>query len=101
MPESNSAVRVVDNPDKRRYETFIGDDLAGFLTYRTRPGVVVLVHTEVDPDFEGHGVGSQLASAVLGEARAQGLHIDPVCPFIVSYIRRHPEHADLVAGPEA
>jgi predicted GNAT family acetyltransferase len=99
MSESNSAVRVVDNPAKRRYEAYVGDELAGFITYRERSGVVVLVHTEVDATFEGQGVGSRLASAVLEETRARGRQIDPVCPFITSYIKRHPEHADLVAEP--
>lgn len=97
MPEADSSLRVVDRPDKSRYEAYVGDQLAGFVTYRTRLGVVVLVHTEVHADFEGHGMGGRLASAVLDEARARGLKVDPVCPFIASYIGRHPEYADLVA----
>ena len=57
MPESDSSVRVVDNPDRNRYEAYVGDELAGFVTYRARPGVVVLVHTEVDDAFEGRRGG--------------------------------------------
>jgi uncharacterized protein len=100
MPESDLSVEVVDNPSRSRYEAHIGDRLAGFVTYRTRPGVVVLVHTEVDDEFEGSGVGSRMASSVLEELRARGLQVDPVCPFIAAYIERHPEFADLVAGPQ-
>ncbi len=99
MSESDSSLRVVDRPDKSRYEAYVGDQLAGFVTYRTRPGVVVLVHTEVYAEFEGHGTGGRLASAVLEEARARGLKVDPVCPFIASYIEGHPQYADLVAQP--
>ncbi len=62
MPEPDSSVRVVDNPAKDRYEAYVGDELAGFVTYRTRPGAVVLVHTEVDDAFEGRGVGGHLAA---------------------------------------
>ena len=61
MPEPDSSVRVVDNPDRSRYEAYVGDELAGFVIYRKRPGVVVTVHTEVNAGFEGHGVGSRLA----------------------------------------
>ena len=95
MPKPDS-VRVVDNPGKNRYEAFVGDELAGFVTYRTRSGVVVLVHTEVDPAFEGHGVGGRLASFALEDLRARGLKVKPLCPFIVRYLEHHPELADVV-----
>lgn len=101
MPESDSSVKVVDNPDRSRYEAYVGDELAelaGLVTYRTRPGVVVLVHTEVHDEFEGHGVGGRLVAAVLGDVRARGLKIEPVCPFVADYLERHPEQADLVVG---
>ncbi len=103
MPEAVSSVRVVDNPDKNRYEAYVGDELAGFITYRTRPGAVVLVHTEVDEAFEGHGVGGDLAAGALADLRARGLKVYPLCPFIARYIERHPEVSDLVArsGPGA
>jgi|HubBroStandDraft_6_1064221.scaffolds.fasta_scaffold2427221_1 predicted GNAT family acetyltransferase len=98
MPETDPSVRVVDNPDRNRYEAYVQDSLAGFVTYRTRPGVVTLVHTEVDRAFEGHGVGGRLAAGALEDARARGVQVEPLCPFIVTYLRRHPEFADLVLG---
>jgi predicted GNAT family acetyltransferase len=100
MAEPESSVRVVDNPDRSRFEAYVGDELAGYVTYQVRPGVVVLVHTEVGSDFEGHGVGGHLASAALEQIRAQGLKVQPLCPFIVRYLGHHPELADLVVGAE-
>jgi predicted GNAT family acetyltransferase len=100
MPTSDSTVRVVDNPDRNRFEAYVGDELAGYVTYRVRPGVVVLVHTEVGSDFEGHGVGGHLASTALEQIRARGLKVEPLCPFIAHYLERHPELADLVARAE-
>jgi len=97
MPEPDSSVRVVDNPDKERYEAYVGDELAGFVTYRARPGAVVLVHTEVDDAFEGRGVGGRLAAGALDDLRARGVKVEPLCPFIARYIQRHPEFSDLVA----
>ena len=101
MPESEPSVEVVDNTTASRYEAHIGNRLAGFVTYLKRPGVVILIHTEVDDDLEGHGVGSRLASSVLEMLRAAGLKVEPVCPFIAAYIKRHPEYADLVARADA
>jgi uncharacterized protein len=98
MPETDPSVRVVDDPDRNRYEAYVQDSLAGFVTYRIRPGVVTLVHTEVDKAFEGHGVGGRLAAFALEDARDRGVQVEPLCPFIVSYLGRHPEFADLVLG---
>ena len=70
--------------------------LAGFATYRLHPGRITFLHTEIEPEYEGSGLGSRLAAAVLDDARARGLSVVPICPFISSWIRRHPEYADLV-----
>ena len=51
----------------------------------------------VDPAFEGRGIGSQLATFALDDARARGLAVVPRCPFFAAFIGRHPEYADLVA----
>ena len=58
---------------------------------------MVFTHTEVDPSFEGQGVGSALARGALDDVRSRGLHIIAMCPFISAYVRRHPEYADLIA----
>ncbi len=97
MSEGAPSVEVTDHPERHRFEAHLRAALAGHLAYRLRPGVIVLVHTEVDPAFEGHGVGGRLAATALDEARARGLRVDPRCPFVAAYIGRHPDYADLVA----
>jgi predicted GNAT family acetyltransferase len=92
------AVEVSDNVSEQRYEARVGPDLAGFIDYRRQPGVTALLHAEVDPAFEGRGVGSRLAAGALDEIRARGDSVIPACPFVRVYIERHPEYADLVAG---
>jgi predicted GNAT family acetyltransferase len=93
-------LRVVDNPEEQRYELWLGATLAGLIDYRSEPGVVLLVHTEVDQAFEGQGLGGRLVAGALDDLRARGLQLVPLCPFVRSYLRRHREYADLVArGP--
>lgn len=70
---------------------------AGLAAYRRREDRVVFTHTEIDPAFEGHGVGSALAKAALDDVRAKGLKAVPLCPFIRTWIDRHPDYEDLVA----
>lgn len=87
---------VRNNPDEHRYEVRVDGQLAGFAQYRDRPGLLAFIHTEVDPAFEGKGVGSALAKAALDDARTQAVAVLPFCPFINEYIRRHPQYTDLV-----
>jgi predicted GNAT family acetyltransferase len=97
------ALAVTDNPDARRYEVTANGELAGILTYRLHDDRVVFLHAEVDPKFEGHGVGSRLAREALDDVIAQGKQITPLCPFVNDYIHRHPEyveHVDVVHRPE-
>jgi uncharacterized protein len=89
-------VTVADNPDARRYEARVDDEVAGFVQYGVRPGLLALVHTEVDPRFEGQGVGGRLVRGALDDARAKGLRVLPFCPFVNGYLKRHPDDVDLV-----
>jgi len=90
-------VRVVDNPADERYELWVGDEPAGQIVYRLREDAVALIHTEVADAFEGHGLGGKLVAGALADIRGRGLRLIPICPFVRSYLERHPEQADLVA----
>lgn len=95
----NDMPRAEVKRDERahRWEARIDGAVAGFAAYRLHDGVVVFTHTDVDPAFEGRGVGSALARTALDEVLATGeLRVKPVCPFIRSWIDRHPSYRDLV-----
>ncbi len=87
---------VQDNPAKSRYELRVGGELAGFVGYRIRGQAIDLLHTEVDPRFQGGGLAAKLAKASLDDARARHLAALPTCPYIRSWISKHPDYADLV-----
>jgi uncharacterized protein len=97
VTDRSPEVRVRDNPERHRYEAWIGGGLVGFVDYHLQPGLVKILHTEVDRAAEGHGVGSRLAAGALDDIRSRGLSVLVVCPFVREYIRRHPEYADLAA----
>jgi hypothetical protein len=91
---------VVENaPREHRYEARVDGALAGFCEYRARPGLVAFIHTEIDPAFEGQGVGSALVRGALDDARRRRLAVLPFCPFVNGYIEQRPEHVDLVPEP--
>ena len=88
---------VRDNPDAARYELTADGERAGFVTYRLSPGVIAFLHAEVDSARERHGLGSRLVRAALDDARARGLTVRPVCPFVAWFIETHEVYQDLVA----
>ncbi|WDZ82233.1 GNAT family N-acetyltransferase [Micromonospora cathayae] len=90
---------VEDAPARRRFEILVDDALAGFTAYRQQsPDVLVFTHTEVDPTFQGKGVGGALMRGTLDEIRRRGSRVVPQCPFMAAFIDKHPEYADLVAS---
>ena len=100
MTESSGTqlvVKVSDNQAESRYEAHAGDVLVGFVEYQDRRGRLVLTHTEVEPGLRGRGAGRALARGALDDARARGLRVRPICPFITNFVERHPEYDDLVA----
>jgi hypothetical protein len=58
--------------------------------------VLSIYHTEVPRSVEGRGLGSTLVAGILDIARARGLKVVPICPFVSAFIGRHPEYADLL-----
>ena len=97
-----SDVVVTDNPEQHRYEAHVDGELAGFSEYHLTRSSIVFTHTEVDPAFEGKGVGGALARHALDEVRTEGTHrVMPLCPFIKAWIGRHRDYVPLVYGVDA
>lgn len=90
-----SALTVVHNELYSRFEIALGNDMA-FLTYRRQPGRIIFNHTEVPPTFRMRGVAAKLTRAALDYARTQDVDVIPSCPYVAAYIRKHPEHQDLL-----
>ena len=84
------------NKERLRYEVVLDGRVVGFVQYNVRGGRIVLAHTEVDPAFGGRGLATALAQGALDDVRSRGKCVVPICPFMESYIAKHPEYDDLV-----
>lgn len=91
-------ISVTNNDRRHRYEATLDGAVAGFAVYRDAGGTVVFVHTEVDPAFEGRGIGGALARGALDDVRQRGRRVVAECPFIAAWIDRHPDYQDLLAA---
>jgi uncharacterized protein len=94
MTDTSGDVR--HNAAAHRFEAGVEPHLA-LIIYRLKGNAVDLVHTEVPEQYQGHGLAGKLVSAALRWARESGLKVIPSCPYVRSYIGKHPEYADLVA----
>lgn len=91
-------ITVTDVPERERFEAHDdGGALAGVLTYQLTGPIIVYTHTEVDPGFEGQGVGSALARAAMDDARSKSRTVVPICPFLSGWLEQHKEYDSVVA----
>lgn len=91
------SLTVTHEPDADRYTVHdAAGELKGFIVYDSSPGQLRLIHAEVPPFLRSKGVGGDMVRAILDHLRAESTdRIVPSCPFVVMWMRRHPEYADL------
>ena len=96
MLEQKSKAEIRHNSQASRFEleqdgktAVLGYDLNG-------KDIIVFTHTEVPPELEGRGFGSQLARAGLDYARQHGLKVVSLCSFMSAFIERHLDYQDLL-----
>ena len=91
------AISVTDVPDRERFEARVeSGEVAGFMTYQVTGGIIAYTHTEVMPEFAGQGVGSQIAAAVMQDARDRGRSVVPLCPFLVKWLDKYHDFDDII-----
>ena len=90
-------VTVRDNPDENRFEAHIDDRRVGVAHYMIANRLMIFTHTEVDPAYEGQGIGSTLVRHALDAVRSEGSRtVLPLCPFVKAWIDRHEAYHSLV-----
>ncbi len=96
MPDPSRRVR--DNTALNRYELDI-DGAMAFANYRRTATTDIITHTETPRALRGRGVASELIKGALELIRADGRKVVAGCSFVVDYLERHPEEADIAKDP--
>jgi predicted GNAT family acetyltransferase len=88
---------VVHAPERSRYLLMRGDQELGKALYESGPrGEIVFTHTEIDPEVQEKGLGSQLVRGALDDVRANSTaRAVATCPFVFKFISTHEEYQDL------
>lgn len=87
---------VRDNKALNRFEMDVEDAMA-FANYRLTADAVIITHTETPRALRGRGIASELVKGALVLIRADGRKVIAGCGFVVDYLDKHPEYADLAA----
>ncbi|MEV6723895.1 GNAT family N-acetyltransferase [Streptomyces xanthochromogenes] len=81
---------------------FEGGEVVGRIAYFVLDepsGVLVAVHTVVEPGHEGKGIAGDLVREFYATAAREGVAVVPLCPYAAKWAERHPDEAP--AAPAA
>lgn len=90
-------LEVINNVEEKRFEVRLGDQIA-MIEYMRAGDNIIYTHTEVPSAFEGRGVANKMAKVALEYAKNEGLKVQPLCPFVALYIRKHKEYQSITWG---
>lgn len=90
-------IPVAHSAKAQRYEAMVDGHLS-VCEYTLAGDRVIFTHTQVPPELRGRGIAEQLVRAALADARAQGRKVVPACSYVATFIERHAEYQDLLAG---
>lgn len=87
------------NTEKNGYfEGLVDGQFAGKMTYTwAGEDKFIIDHTEVEPAYNGKGIGREMVMAAVEFAREKGLKIIPLCPFPKASFQRNREWDDVLA----
>ena len=93
------SIEIRDEREEGRYTAYLDGQRIGYATWVKVHDTVVLPHAEVTPAWERQGIGSMLARRAFEDARADGLTVLPLCPFMKRWAELHPDFRDIVRAP--
>lgn len=94
---SEPDIRRETTGNKGRYVLETGHGAAEMTWSVMSPHRVIVDHTAVPDAARGQGHADALALRAVTDARAEGVTITPLCPFLRGWAQRHPEWADVFA----
>jgi predicted GNAT family acetyltransferase len=86
----------INNKNLQRFERPVDGHIV-YAAYRIDGDVLYINYVEAPEALRGHGEAGKLMADIAAYVRTQsGMKIIPICGYAASWLRRHPEHADLL-----
>lgn len=90
-------IQHINNETKGFFKAVEDEKEAGRMTYSwAGENKFIIDHTEVNPEFNGKGVGKKMVLAAVEYARENNLTIIPLCPFAKSVFDKTEEIRDVL-----
>jgi predicted GNAT family acetyltransferase len=85
---------IQHNIAEQRFEVQF-ENLLCVIDYRLDGKFLTLPHVGVPKPLEGRGIAGELTRAALDWARAENFRVIPVCPYVQTWLKRHPDYQEL------
>jgi predicted GNAT family acetyltransferase len=79
--------------ERRRYVALLDGDPIGELAYKDTEEGRVFTHSEIVPEHEHHGYGTQMVRAGLDDTRGAGIKPLGQCSMVRNFLAEHPDYA--------
>jgi uncharacterized protein len=93
-----SEIQVNNNEAEKRFEVVFDDGSVAMIQYIRADKTIIFTHTEVPESQGGKGIAGKMAYAALEFAKANGLRVQAMCPYVAKYIRERPEYHSITNG---
>jgi hypothetical protein len=90
-------IQTEHDPEQHRYVALLDGEAIGELVYRDDPEGRIFVHSEIVPEHEHHGYGTQMVRAGLDDTRAAGIRPIGQCSMVRNFLAEHPDYTRLPA----
>ncbi|MCH5600296.1 GNAT family N-acetyltransferase [Niabella ginsengisoli] len=89
-------ISLKKDDDKKHFELEVNGHTA-FIEYDVdEDSIVSLIHTEAPTELAGTGAAAALVEKTFLLLEVENKEIQPFCPYIFAYIKKHPEWKRLV-----
>ena len=88
-------ILLVKNEAKKRFEIEVNGHFA-FINYGETGHQIALVHTETDAELTGTGAAQAVVEKTLQYIEDNDKKLLPFCPYVLAYIKKHPEWKRVV-----
>jgi predicted GNAT family acetyltransferase len=90
-------IKQINRETKGEFVATLDGKKAGLMTYSWAGDEKIIIdHTEVQPAFNGKGVGKELVYKAVEFAREKNLKILPLCPFAAAMFKKNEEIRDVL-----
>ena len=91
-----SNINLINNEATHNFELFV-EGYRAFIDYKQKGDKVYLIHTELPAELRGKGVAEAIVEKVFNYLEEHNLKMVPLCTYVGSYLKRHPEWNRLLA----